>query len=132
MLAGKTITDLKSDAWSTCALADGAMYCWGYNYYGQMGNGTNVDVQVPVAVDMSGVMAGKTITAMAMGNGHFCAIADGEAYCWGYNYNGYIGDGTTTNRSVPVKVTQDAGVLLGKTVTDISASADNTCVIAGG
>jgi alpha-tubulin suppressor-like RCC1 family protein len=70
---------------------------------------------------------------MALSSNHACAIAAGEAYCWGYNNEGQLGNtaaGGSTN--VPVKVTQSAGVLAGKTVTSIAANYSSSCVIADG
>ena len=73
-----------------------------------------------MAVDTTGVLAGKTVTAITAGGYHTCAVADGKAYCWGYNGNGQLGNNSTTDSSVPVAV-NTAGVLAGKTVTAITA-----------
>ena len=59
---------------------------------------------------------------MSAGDGHTCGIAiDGDAYCWGGNGHGQLGDGSLNNRSTPVQV---AGGLVWRTV---SAGVDNTC-----
>lgn len=127
VLGGKTLTAISSGAAHGCALADnGKVYCWGFNNYGQLGNGTTTNSSVPVAVDTTGVLAGKTITDVSAGGYHVCVLAGGAVYCWGYNVAGQLGNGTTTNSSVPVAV-NSAGVLAGKTITGIAAGYNHTC-----
>src|ERR1700728_4475661 len=46
---------------SSCTLENGQAYCWGWNASGQLGNGGDQDSSVPVAVDTSGVLAGRTL-----------------------------------------------------------------------
>jgi len=59
------------------------------------------------------------------GDGHSCAIAPGDRiFCWGNNGTGELGDGTTTNRPMPVEV---MGLPAG--ATRVSAGADHTCAL---
>jgi alpha-tubulin suppressor-like RCC1 family protein len=106
-------------------------YCWGINDQGQLGDGTYDNKNKPVAVNTSGVLAGKKVTSISAGNSHTCAIADGEAYCWGVNYFGMLGNGTNTRSNVPVKV-DVGGVLAGKKVTSVSTGQFSSCAIADG
>jgi alpha-tubulin suppressor-like RCC1 family protein len=131
VLAGKTITHISAgagatdggEAQHTCVAASGKAYCWGYNSLGRLGDGTTTNSSVPVAVNTSGVMAGKVVSSVTTGYRHTCAVASGQAFCWGYNSLGRLGDGTTTNSLVPVAV-NISGVLAGKTVTDGYEEAD--------
>ena len=75
---------------------------------------------MPVAVSTAGVLNGLTVTAIAAGDGHSLAVANGQVFAWGDNANGQLGNGTTTNSNVPVAVST-AGVLNGLTVTAIAA-----------
>jgi len=86
----------------TCALlSDGSIACWGMNTDGELGNGTTTDSATPVAV--SGVANARAITA-AYG-AHTCALLSGGSItCWGGNWLGQLGDGTTTNSPTPVAV----------------------------
>ncbi len=89
----------------TCALrANSTMQCWGYNYYGQLGNHTLNNAPTPMTVlGLFGLPL--SFQALAAGDGHTCALrADGTVQCWGYNYYGQLGDGTTTDATVPVPV----------------------------
>jgi len=108
----------------------GNLYGWGHNSFGQLGDGTSTDHYVPMPVDMSGVLSGKIVTAIAAGGVHTVALtSDGKVYDWGYNGSGQLGDGTTTNRSRPVAVDMSR-VLLGKIVTSISGGLFHTVALA--
>ena len=106
VLAGKTIKQISAGSMHTCAIAsDDKAYCWGNNNFGVLGNGSTVNSSVPVAVNTTGVLAGKTIKQISAGTSHTCAIAsDDKAYCWGDGYPGQLGNGSTVNSSVPVHV----------------------------
>jgi alpha-tubulin suppressor-like RCC1 family protein len=74
-----------------------ALFCWGNNPQGQVGDGTTTNRSSPTAV--SGGGAYRTVVA---GLNHACAITTaGPLHCWGLNGSGQLGDGTTTNQSVP-------------------------------
>jgi len=133
VLSGKTVKAIASGALHTCALAsDNNVYCWGSNDKGRLGNNSTSDSSVPVAVSTSGALSGKTITSLSVnGGGHSCAIAsDNNAYCWGINSSGELGNNNAPTESlVPVAVST-SGALSGKTVKSISAGYSHTCAIA--
>jgi alpha-tubulin suppressor-like RCC1 family protein len=91
-----------------CALTTaGAAYCWGSNANGELGDGTTISHFGPVAV--SGGLVFQAISASprdpdkSPSGSHTCALtAGGAVFCWGYNDNGELGDGTTNGRSAPV------------------------------
>jgi alpha-tubulin suppressor-like RCC1 family protein len=130
VLAGTTLTQITAGDDATCALdSSGAAYCWGANANGQLGDGSTAGSSVPVSVDTSGVLAGKSLTQIAIGDDHSCALdSAGAAYCWGDNSAGELGDGTTVGSRVPVAV-DASGVLAGQTLTQIAAGQDHTCAL---
>jgi len=94
----------------TCGVTTrGAAYCWGDDSYGELGDGSTKTLQqcsaewcmspTPVAV-----LGGLTFATISAGWYHTCGLTtDGVAYCWGDNYYGELGDGTTANSSLPVR-----------------------------
>jgi hypothetical protein len=102
----------------TCALlATGTVKCWGYNLYGQLGDGTKNPSLTPVNV--SGLTG---VTAIAADANFTCArLGNGTVKCWGWNSYGQQGNGTTADSTTPVTVKGLVGV------TAISAGRYHVC-----
>ncbi len=85
----------------TCArMASGRVACWGWNFVGQLGNGTRVDSATPVFVH--GISDAQ---ALATGTHQNCVIhTDRTVSCWGYGSDGQLGDGANHTREEPVRV----------------------------
>jgi alpha-tubulin suppressor-like RCC1 family protein len=112
-----------------CAVkADGSLWCWGANDKGQLGDGTTSQPPcwckpVPVAVSA----LGSNVAEVAVGGSHTCARrTDGTLWCWGANYVGQLGDGTTSPRSSPSFVAS-----LGSAVVQVVAAYEHTCARKG-
>lgn len=103
---GLDSASLAAGATHTCALdADGRPYCWGHNYYGQIGDGETTGSGGGYRATPVAVFTTQTFTGIWAGDNHTCGLtAAGVAYCWGDNEYGQLGDGTTTLRNVPVEV----------------------------
>lgn len=90
-----------------CAIvAGGAVKCWGWNAYGQLGNGSTGGAIANrsgwTAEEVAGISGA---TQIAAGARHTCALLPGRGVrCWGYNAGGQLGDGTMTDRLTPVDV----------------------------
>lgn len=127
-LASAEVTDISVGS-STCAVADGQAYCWGLNYSGTIGDGTNDNSSTPVAVSTAGELAGRTVTEIAASDRHTCAVADARVFCWGENADGQLGDGTGAPSTLPVAVVT-SGALAGRPVASLAAGYRGNCVIA--
>jgi len=77
--------------------------CWGLNQYGQLGDSSTTTRITPTQTSSLGT--DRTAIAISAGYSHTCAILDdGFVSCWGYNGNGQLGDGTTTERNTPTAI----------------------------
>jgi alpha-tubulin suppressor-like RCC1 family protein len=101
----------------------GAAYCWGYNGYGELANGSTTSSATPVAVS-----GGLTFAAVSVGDAvdvlgqHTCGVTrGGAAYCWGYNAFGQLGNDTTSHSATPIAVPG------GLTFAAVSAGGTHTC-----
>jgi hypothetical protein len=98
---------------------DGTAWCWGDNSAGQLGMGLVGGVS-PTPVDVVDLHVRPV--SLSAGGGHTCAMtSDGEVLCWGGNYYGQLGDGTTTSRATPVPIAGLTGVLA------VAGGAHQTC-----
>ena len=104
ILSGKGIAKIESGWTHTIALAsNGDVWASGWNSWGQIGDGTTTEWHTPVKIT---ALSGKGITAISAGYAHNLACAsNGDLWSWGLNSKGQLGDGTTTNRRTPVKIT---------------------------
>jgi alpha-tubulin suppressor-like RCC1 family protein len=120
---GVTPKEIAMGGESNCVLTStGGVMCWGFNSDGQLGDGTEDDSNVPVDVDLPNGVTATAISAVAY---HVCVrTSTSGAECWGDNFSGQLGDGTTNDSSVPVAVNG-----LGAEVTAIAAGWDQSCAL---
>lgn len=94
------------DSHSFAIKSDGTLWAWGYNYNGQLGDGTTQGRTAPVQV--SGL---TNVVAVSGGNAHSLALCnDGTVWAWGNNTHGQLGAGSSSS-SVPVRVTLPASAV---------------------
>ncbi len=117
-----------SDGAYTCGVTtDYRAFCWGSNFQGQLGIGIEngpetCGGQESCSTRPALVAGGHAFRVVTVGWGHTCGLTtDDRAFCWGNNWGGQLGDGTTTRRMVPV------GVKGGLRFRQIEAGANHTC-----
>lgn len=76
-----------------------SLWCWGYNYNGQLGVGDRVDRHVPTR------LVGGFWAEVSNGSAHTCGLSvDGGLFCWGAGHHGDLGYGGATDQLAPLRV----------------------------
>ena len=154
--SGRTAVAVSAGQWNTCAILDnGELKCWGYDFYGQLGDGgssSSHNHNSRTYSPGSPINLGTNRTAVAVsvshGGSHTCAILDnGDLKCWGRDYSGQLGDGgpawTSTNPTslyAPSSTAIDLGCMTNVTGATCTVSPalptglnidTSTCTISG-
>jgi alpha-tubulin suppressor-like RCC1 family protein len=102
---GLTFSGVSPGSGHTCGVTTGnAAYCWGWNYYGQVGDGTDgwASTRLTPTAVAGGLLFDRVVAGISP---YSCGVSTaGRGYCWGENVGGYLGDGTTSSRSLPTPV----------------------------
>ena len=110
----------------------GAVYAWGSNTYGQLGDNTTTTRLTPVqvtAVGGSGTLA--NITAISAGTSHSLAVnTNGAVFAWGLNSTGQLGDTTTTQQNAPVRVKAVSGASNLTGIKSVAAGETHSLAVA--
>ena len=126
----RDVTQIDAGEFAACArLSTGQVRCWGDNFFGQLGNGTeNASPRPVVVVNGAGTGPLTGVRRVSAGSRHTCAVrADGTARCWGDNEDGRLGNGTESAPSFrPVGVVNRSGSLLSG-IADLDAAETHTC-----
>ncbi|MDN5819600.1 MAG: hypothetical protein L0H38_02500, partial [bacterium] len=129
--SGQAVSSILPSYSHTCAVAsgDGLAYCWGYNYDGRLGNGYYDHQNAPARVLMGAMSDGITASSVSYGDSIGCVVADDDwVYCWGWNVNGRLGDGTTTSRLKPTRVL-NGDIAAGLTISSVDLGSRHACAL---
>lgn len=131
---GLTFVGLSAGDRHTCGVtSDGSAYCWGESGTGALGHGAFTGPEVcpnrdsfsepfPCSTSPVRVVGSETWSAVSAASGHTCALSSsGVAYCWGSNWAGQLGVGTTQSSASPVVV------LGGLTFANLTAGGAHSC-----
>lgn len=91
-----------------CATIHGAIYCWGDQDSGRLGNGITTTGNPPLATPLlinAGGAAGRTTTNVVAGDKTNCSISNGAILCWGAGTFGQVGNGSFSDSGLPSEAT---------------------------
>ncbi len=105
---------------STCAITSGGVLkCFGFNSYGQIGNGTTTNATSPTVID-----SGVSYARVAMGHYHTCGVTTtGILKCWGYNDSAQVGNNSIVYQMTPQVI--DSGVAY----SEIALGYNSSCAL---
>ncbi|MCB9092196.1 MAG: hypothetical protein H6620_06515, partial [Halobacteriovoraceae bacterium] len=138
LIVGEQFVHIYSGGTFSCGITNHRhTYCWGDDSQGQLGNGSGLTSQqnMPSLIDLTNLSLGESFISLSLGHSHACGMTThGNAYCWGYDFDGQLGDdASTTNQDKPtiVDLTNVATYSgTGARLTSIYAYSSHTCGIA--
>ena len=126
--SGTTVIAIAAGEQHNLALTStGTVLAWGYNYWGQLGNGTTTTTgcscsRSPVLVSLA---PGTSVAAIAGGRAHSLAVTSaGQVLAWGNGQYGQLGNGLTSDSSIPIQLSMAPGTVVG----GIAAGSDHSLV----
>jgi hypothetical protein len=123
----ETDVSLAQERWHACSIStEGVAKCAGENEYGVLGNG-EICTEDECGMEGPYVVEGLAtpVIAVSTGGNHSCALSESASvYCWGFNANGQLGDGTMLTSAVPVQVVGIEGEAV-----DIKSIGDRSCAL---
>ena len=132
VVVGGTVKQLAAGENHVCALLDsGAVRCWGASDRGQLGYGnTNTIGDDETPASAGDVPVGGTVTQVAAGDRHTCALLDtGAVRCWGWGHNGMLGYGNTDDVGDDETPASVGDVDVGGTATLVAAGSNHSCAL---
>ena len=129
---GETIIQVSLGYSHSAALtSNGRLFTWGYNDYGQLGDGSAVDKYIPIEITNRFSLATEDkIIQVSLGGNHSVALtSNGRLFTWGYNYYGELGDGTTTYRYTPTEITNRFSLSKGDKIIQVSLGTSHSAAL---
>ena len=128
------VTAMETSDSTSCATEDGVLYCWGYNFDGQLGIGSAGDHQsLPRKVSPAGNFHNTAVTAFDVGRRQVCALEGGKMFCWGWNEYGQLGTGNTDDASTPMEVQSNvASGFVNEDITTMATAEFSSCAVRHG
>jgi uncharacterized repeat protein (TIGR02543 family) len=126
------ITQISVNGYVSSAItSNGRVFTWGWNIFGQLGDNTFVNKNVPTEITTNfTLIEDETITNIWLGDYHASALtSDNRVFSWGNNGYGQLGDGTNINKSIPVEITSFFDLLENENIIKLSLSQFNSSAL---
>jgi uncharacterized repeat protein (TIGR02543 family) len=130
--SGEIVSNVVAGQNQSIALTNfGRVFSWGSNSSHQLGDGTNIDRNIPVNITSSFNLSGlENITMVASGSRHSAAITStGRIFTWGFNLYGQLGDGTTNRRDSPFEITGKFNLVGSEKISSVSLGIFHSAAI---
>lgn len=96
--------NIETNGYHTFAIdVEGNIWGWGCNEEGEIGDGTTNNILEPIQIT-TGIKFKKIKIGYSRNGSNVAIDEDGNLWGWGMNYDGQLGDGTTTNRTIPTQI----------------------------
>ena len=119
------------DYHSSAITSNGRVFFWGLNKYGQLGDGTTIDRYTPIEITHQfNLKSGEKVISLSLGSYHSSVVtSNGRVFTWGFNVNGQLGDGSTTNKSIPTEITNSFIIYSGDKVVSLYLGSNYSSAI---
>ena len=121
-------------AFSSAITSEGRIFTWGFNIYGQLGDGTTTNRSIPNDITSQfNLINGEGVVYTELGSSFSSAItSEGRVFSWGLNNYGRLGDGTTAHKSTPTEITNHFNLYPGESVKQIFLFEGSSAVTSKG
>lgn len=113
------VTQISASSSHVCAVKGGKVFCWGFNFSGEIGTGATNNTGVETPYEVPGL---TNVTEVSAGNGHTCVVDGGAVKCWGADQSGQLGDGGSGVSLTPVTAIASGAVA-------VDAKYGQTCAL---
>ena len=116
---------------SAALTSAGRMFTWGWNFYGQLGDGTTTQINTPIEITHEFTLeTGELIKSISLGDLHSAVLTStGRLFTWGANSYGQLGDGTNTQRTTPTEITSNFSLEAEEIIESISLGSSHSAVL---
>jgi uncharacterized repeat protein (TIGR02543 family) len=131
--AGEKITQMSLGKSHSSALTSGGrLFTWGYNYNGQLGDGTTANKSLPTEITSNfDLITGDTLMEVCLSYAYSLAkTSEGRIFTWGHNLFGQLGDGTTVSKVFPTDITGNFSLNADETIIQISLGSQHASVLS--
>ena len=117
---------------SSVITSEGRVFMWGYNFYGQCGDGTTTNKLVPTEIESNfDLIEGETVIQLSLGGNSYSIARTSKrrVFVWGNNEYGQLGDGTTIDKYVPTEITSNFDLNENETIIQVSLGEYHSIVM---
>jgi uncharacterized repeat protein (TIGR02543 family) len=120
-------------SFSSAISINGQVFTWGYRDSGQLGNGATGNGMSSTPINITNnfaLLPGENVNSITLGGAHAIALTShGNVFVWGRNNSSQLGDGTTTNKYKPFKITTFFNFNFGEVITDIDLGYEHSIAV---